>query len=221
MKIEAIIFDNDGVILNTEMMWGEVWAIIAKKHNCPSFAKAHNCTVGINGEEAREAIFNYLKDLPRDQVEMMVKEAREYGFEYINNNVEKMPYLDEILNYIESKNIRKMIATNTDKEVSYIRLNKHNLIERFEYVLCGDEIKNRKPNPEIYIKACKMLNVNPKNTVVVEDSKYGVIAATKAGCNVIGVPSVNEFDLETKEKTIATVNNLKDAINIIDKLLSW
>lgn len=219
MKIEAIIFDVDGVMLNTEFMWGEVWGIIAKKHNCPSFANAHNCIVGINGEEARKAIFDYLKDLPRDQVEMMIKESREYGFEHINKNVEKMPYLDEILDYIESKNIRKMIATNTDKEVSYLRLNKYNLIERFENILCGDEIKNKKPDPEIYIKACEMLNVNPKNTIVIEDTKYGVIAATKAGCKVIGVPSVNKFEQDTKDKTLAVVNNLKEAINIIDKYL--
>ncbi len=95
------------------------------------------------------------------------------------------------------------------------RLTRVNLINRFDYVLCGDEVVKRKPNPEIYQKVLKYFDVSPKDALVLEDSFVGVEAAYKAQIPCIMVPDLLPPQSKQKKETVAIVSSLKDVMKYL------
>ncbi|MDE6182000.1 MAG: HAD-IA family hydrolase, partial [Eubacteriales bacterium] len=89
-------------------------------------------------------------------------------------------------------------------------LTQSKFVTYFDYIICGDMVKNGKPEPEIYSKACSELGVSPKNVLVLEDSKNGILAGYSAGCNVIMVIDIEEHYEETKDMIITKIKDYKE-----------
>ena len=95
------------------------------------------------------------------------------------------------------------------------RLTRLHLIDRFDYLLCGDEVNERKPNPEIYQKVLKHFDFSPQDALVLEDSFVGVEAAYRAHIPCIMIPDLLPPQSKQKEETVAIVSSLKDVILLI------
>ncbi len=117
--------------------------------------------VGISGSDVERVLNNELSDV-ENRMELL-DIARSVGTEYLENDIELMPGVTELLDVLENKNIRKAVATTTSRNATIKRLTKLGLINRFEYILCGDEVTKRKPNPEIYQKVLKAVNCDPNH----------------------------------------------------------
>ena len=152
---KMIIFDVDGLLLNTEFLWRKAWKDVAAKYGIPKFDEVFGKTVGISGSDLERVLNNELSDV-ENRMELL-DIAHNIGTEYLENNIELMPGVTELLDVLEDKNIRKAVATTTSRDATIKRLTKLGLIDRFEYILCGDEVTKRKPNPEIYQKVLKDL----------------------------------------------------------------
>ncbi len=100
------------------------------------------------------------------------------------------------------------VATSTKRERAVKRLAKANLKDCFDAIVCGDDVVNSKPNPEIFLKAAKKINVNPKNCIVIEDSPMGVEAAYNGGIRCINVPDLKEPDEQIKSQSHKILENL-------------
>lgn len=187
--LKMIIFDVDGLLLNTEFLWRKAWKDVAAKYGVPKFGEVFSKVVGISGSDVERVLNNELSDV-ENRMELL-DVARNVGTEYLENDIELMPGVTELLDVLENKNIRKAVATTTSRDATIKRLTKLGLINRFEYILCGDEVTKRKPNPEIYQKVLKAVNCDPNQVMVLEDTGYGVQAAHDAGIQVVMVPSIN------------------------------
>ena len=155
--LKMIIFDVDGLLLNTEFLWRKAWKDVAAKYGVPKFGEVFSKVVGISGSDVERVLNNELSDV-ENRMELL-DVARNVGTEYLENDIELMPGVTELLDVLENKNIRKAVATTTSRDATIKRLTKLGLINRFEYILCGDEVTKRKPNPEIYQKVLKLLIV--------------------------------------------------------------
>jgi len=96
----------------------------------------------------------------------------------------------ELLEHVKRIQIPVAVATSTRSTHALDRLAKAGLLDYFEFVVGGDQVKNSKPNPEIYLTATEKLQCDPKNCLAFEDSENGVRAALGAGLRVIQVPDL-------------------------------
>ena len=103
----------------------------------------------------------------------------------------KKPGLDEMLAFLESRNIRKAVATSTVRRRAVPRLELAGLSERFEFVTTGDEVSRGKPFPDLFLLAAERFGISPSECLVLEDSEPGVTAAGRAGMQVFMVPDLS------------------------------
>ena len=151
----------------------------------------------------------------RDQ---MLSEAREEGQKLLEKEIALMTGVTELLDWLDKMHFRRAIATTTDRINTMKRLSQFGLMKRFMFAVCGDEVKNRKPDPEIYLKVLEKADVPAEKAIVLEDTGYGVLAANRAGIKVIMVPSVNSPTEKDRKLALAVVASLHDALRYMEKL---
>ena len=127
---KLIIFDVDGLLLNTEFLWRKAWKDVAAKYGVPKFGEVFCKVVGISGSDVERVLNNELPDV-ENRMELL-DIARSVGTEYLENDIELMPGVTELLDVLENKNIRKAVATTTSRDATIKRLTKLGLINRFE-----------------------------------------------------------------------------------------
>lgn len=210
--IRAVIFDMDGLMIDTEKLLHKYWIQAANENGYP-MKMEH--VLQIRSLAAKFAIpklkemlgedFDYYKVRTR-RLELMAEHVERYG-------IEKKNGLDELLDYLKNEEYHLAVATATDMERTTNYLNKIGKFEYFEKIICGPMVENGKPAPDIYLKAAKELNCNPKECIALEDSPNGILAAYRAGCLPIMVPDLDLPDEETK-KLLYT--QAKDLIEVRD-----
>ncbi len=212
-ELKMIIFDVDGLLLNTEFLWEKAWSDIAEKYHVPQFSEIFHKVVGISGSDVTKVLDENLGNV--ENREELLDAARKLGTQYLDERIELMPGVVELLDTLEQLHIRKAVATTTNREATMKRLTKMGIIDRFEYILCGDEVIKRKPSPEIYLKVLKAVHCDANNVLVLEDTGYGVQAAHDANAKVIMVPSVNspkEIDKKNAYKVVKSLYDVKEMI---------
>ncbi|MGG7142852.1 HAD family hydrolase [Clostridium nigeriense] len=215
-KVKLVIFDMDGLIFDTEKLSYASWAEAAKNFNFDFELKLFHKMLGTNHESIRNLLISELGD--KIDVDEYIKEKRRINLAMLENGAEKKPGLDDLLKYLEEKNIKKAVATSSNREVALNLLEKASILHYFNYVLCGDEVKKSKPDPEVFLNVAKKLDVNPRNCIVLEDSEAGTIAASRGRMKAIIIPDLKEPDKEIEELAYKRLNNLKEVINVIENL---
>lgn len=215
-KVELVIFDMDGLIFDTEKLSYLSFVEAAKKFNINFDLKIFHKMLGTNHESIR----NTLKDEFGDKIDIdeYIKEKRRINLSLLQDGAEKKYGLDELLIYLTDKNIKKAVATSSNREVALNILERANILQHFNYVLCGDEVRKSKPDPEVFLNVAKKLEVNPRNCLVLEDSEAGTIAASRGKIRVIIIPDLKEPDKEIEVLAYKKLNNLKEVINVIENL---
>lgn len=215
MKLDLVIFDVDGTLLNTEARWQEAWATIGEKYGVPDLGVTLflKC-VGKSGKEEIEFIENFLKE--RNLPNTILKEANAYGLQLLNEHIDVKPGAIELLNHIKSLNIPMGVATATRRDWTIERLTRCGLIDYFDYILCGDEVTKRKPNPESYLKVLQHFNVEANKALVLEDSLTGVEAAYRAHIPCIMIPDLVAPTEVQEKQTIAIVKTLHEVIEMMN-----
>ena len=155
--------------------------------------------------------------LPSDIQNQLINEWRQIGLSSLEKEVPVKPGLYEMLDYLEQHHIKMAVATTTRRELTEQRLKKIGVYDRFDYVLCGDEVTKRKPDPEIYLSVLKKMNTDAKNALVLEDSVVGVEAAYRAGIDCIQVPDLIAPTEVQKKQTVYTAKDLMEARDYIQE----
>lgn len=216
-NVQLVIFDMDGLIFDTERLSYASWKEAAKKFNINFELNLLYKLLGTNHENVRNALFREFGD--KINVDDYMAEKRRIFFKKIENGeVVKKPGLDELLEYLQDKNIKKAVATSSNREVAYNLLKDANIFHYFDYILCGDEVKKSKPDPEVFLTVAKKLDVKPSECIVLEDSEAGTIAASRGRMMPIVIPDLKEPDKEIEELAYKKLNNLKEVIDVIENL---
>ena len=175
MSLKLVIFDVDGLLLDTERVWQDVWYDTARDFGIDDWKREDFLNVvGRSGQP----VYDYMEELFRGRC----------------STEEFM----KLLNCIKKAGLPCAVATATSRSLTEERLTRLQLIQYFDYICCGDEVVERKPSPEAYLKVLAKMNTAPEDALVFEDSKVGVQAAWNARIPVIMVPDLMEVTEEMK-----------------------
>jgi pseudouridine 5'-phosphatase len=189
IRIEGIVFDLDGTLIDYEGASHEALALACKKYGATFTWALHAKIVGMQPESWAKIIID---ELNMSEKGVTVQQYIEDYFFYIKklySNIEKWPGTMNLLNELASRGYPMAIATSSPRYSFDIKMKYHeDILEFIDAIVTGDEIVNGKPNPDIFLEACRRLNVNPKNVVIFEDSPFGVMGAKSAGAYTVALP---------------------------------
>lgn len=218
-EIKAVVFDMDGVIFDTERMFLDAWRTIGEKYQIDDVENSAIKCIGLSQEDSMNLLLNrYGKDFPLEKYRSEIWEMVEHKMK-----TEGMPIktgVREILDFLSKASIPLGLASSTDIERVVSSLENANLKHYFDVIIGGNMIEHSKPDPQIYLLACKKLNVQPKNTVAIEDSKNGIISAYRAGINPIVVPDILQPDEEILKMACKKFDNLLEVKSFLHKKIS-
>jgi HAD superfamily hydrolase (TIGR01509 family) len=183
---DALIFDMDGLMIDSERLYWVVEKGIARQ-----FGKkvGEETLWKMMGRRPIEGMRIFVQDLGLSLSSERVLEMRdELMREKYRNESEPMPGLMHILDAFYGR-LKLAVCTGAQKEFMEIVVDRLKIRDRFDVLQASDEIKKGKPDPEIYLQTCDKLGVPPRQSVVLEDSSNGCLAAKRAGCYTIAVPS--------------------------------
>ena len=213
--LELVVFDVDGLMIDTESVWKNAFDKAGDKYGIPNLGDTlFPSLIGKRLEDEQELLDHLL---PSDIQNQLINEWRQIGLGSLEREVPVKPGLYEMLDYLEQHHIKMAVATTTRRELTEQRLKKIGVYDRFEYVLCGDEVTKRKPDPEIYLSVLKKMNTDAKNALVLEDSVVGVEAAYRAGIDCIQVPDLIAPTEVQEKQTICIVKDLMEARDYIQE----
>lgn len=213
--LELVVFDVDGLMIDTESVWKNAFDKAGDKYGIPNLGDTlFPSLIGKRLEDEQELLDRLL---PSDIQNQLINEWRQIGLSSLEKEVPVKPGLYEMLDYLEQHHIKMAVATTTRRELTKQRLKKIGVYDRFDYVLCGDEVTKRKPDPEIYLSVLKKMNTDAKNALVLEDSVVGVEAAYRAGIDCIQVPDLIAPTEVQEKQTICIVKDLMEARDYIQE----
>lgn len=214
MKYEAVVFDMDGVIFDSEREVMISWREVADKYGIKGIEDACKKCLGCTYDRTREIMHElYGDDFPYESYK---KEASDI-FHKRNDGgkLPKKPGVIELLSYLKENNIPIALASSTRREVVVQELSEGGIIQYFDKLICGDMVERSKPAPDIFLKACSELGVNPENSIAIEDSYNGIRSAHAAGMIPIMVPDMVQPDEEIREKAFCVCESLSEVKRLI------
>ena len=213
--LELVVFDVDRLMIDTESVWKNAFDKAGDKYGIPNLGDTlFPSLIGKRLEDEQELLDRLL---PSDIQNQLINEWRQIGLGSLEREVPVKPGLYEMLDYLEQHHIKMAVATTTRRELTEQRLKKIGVYDRFDYVLCGDEVTKRKPDPEIYLSVLHKMNTKAENAIVLEDSSVGVEAAYRAGIDCIQVPDLIAPTEVQEKQTICIVKDLMEARDYIQK----
>ncbi|KKQ25912.1 MAG: HAD family hydrolase [Candidatus Woesebacteria bacterium GW2011_GWA1_37_8] len=191
MQFKAVIFDQDGTVADHELNYEEAFKIVLARNGVnPGKHFYHQRGIGV--VENWTAFKNTFDIDPEKTAEELATDTQE-EFKKTLDKSKIMPGFLDFARKLKKNGIKLGLATSNSKEIVYKISKLLGLDGVFDAIVTGEEIKNKKPDPEIFLKIAQKLKVYPYECFVFEDSASGVIAAQKAGMKV-GVVLRNNHD---------------------------
>ncbi len=216
ITVEAILFDMDGLVLDTEKLYTRFWQEAAKNLGYPMTKEQALGMRSLNRGAGREKLQSYFGP------EADYDHIRNKRIELMDAFVEKegvtlKPGIHELLAYLKEHGIKTAIATSSPMDRTILYLTSVGLEKSFDELVSGYMVERGKPEPDIYLYAAKKLRVKPEHCMVLEDSPAGILAAHRAGCLPVMIPDQDEPDEETRGLLHAKVGSLDKVISLMEQ----
>lgn len=212
----AVIFDMDGVLIDTEKHYNAAWCQAATEAGFP-FTREHalllrSCEAK-EGEKLMQGIFGPSFDyyaIRERRRELVRERLAQYG-------LEKKPGVEETLRFLRAKGIKTAVATATALDITKSHLTTIGVCDLFDSIVSAKNVAHGKPEPDVYLYACEQIRERPQDCMAVEDSPNGIMAAYRAGLRTVMVPDLTQPDEELTKYLYACVNSLSDLCELVDK----
>lgn len=214
--IKAVIFDMDGLMIDSERVTFEGYQTVLAKQNLTMSEEFYKTLLG----KPLPGIFDqfyqeYGKNFP---IESVIKEVHAYmAHRFETQGVPLKKGLLTLLTYLKEHNYKTIVATSSQRHRVDTILSLANLTNYFDDSICGDEVAKGKPNPEVFLKSCQKLGVETNEAIVLEDSEAGIEAAYRANIKVICIPDMKQPE-DTYQAMTTTI--LPDLEKVIEYLKS-
>jgi HAD superfamily hydrolase (TIGR01509 family) len=194
-RFDAVIFDNDGLLLDTETAWTRAEVTLFARYGKQFTIEHKRRMLGSAGGLAEQNLADMLER--PDDGPALLHELQVLAIEEIGASATPQPGALELLAGLRAAGMPLGLASNSNRAFVDRALAAAQIpIETFDATRAGDEVAHPKPAPDIYLAVCEALGVDPARTAVLEDSQTGVAAGVAAGCYVIGIPSTAGVVLE-------------------------
>ena len=214
--MKAVVFDMDGLMFDTERVAILAWDYAGEKMGLGKTGYMVYKTLGMNVKLSGEV---WVKEFGgRYNEEDLWKYTREFNNDFYSKNkvpVKKGLYV--LLDYLKNNGYKLAVASSTSKRGVERNLKDAGVFECFDAVICGDMVTKSKPEPEIYLKACEALGVEPGEALALEDSRNGLLSAHRAGMRVIMVPDLWEADEEVKSFLWTMCSDLEEVKRFLEQ----
>lgn len=214
MKIKAIIFDLDGVICHTDKYHYEAWKTIADDLGIFFDEKINNRLRGVSRMESLEIILENYDAKLSEAEKLLLADKKNKIYKKLLEKMTRSDLSQEIHNtllMLKADGLKLAIGSSS-KNAVYI-LKQIGLDGFFDTISDGNNIRNSKPDPEVFLKAAQYLNCLPQECVVIEDAYAGIDAALGGGFECIGIG-----DASTYEKATYRINNFQEILECIESI---
>jgi HAD superfamily hydrolase (TIGR01509 family) len=208
--VQALAFDFDGLILDTETPELHVWEAEFREHGVELPEGYWTQVIGRGAEQNIERPSQLLARLAADFRETPERQAvrKARVLELIDLN-EIRPGIESLLDRAIAEGLPVGIASSSKHDWVDHYLVKLGLAEKFDAVLCADDVSRAKPFPDLYVELCRRLRAEPAHTMALEDSPNGIAAAKAAGLFTVAVPNGATAGLDLSEADLR-IDNLTD-----------
>lgn len=214
--IEAVVFDMDGILFDTERLSVESWIEVAERMGLPDINKGVYGCIGLNRTDCR--IFlkeTYGQDFPYD--DFREQTAAVFQRKMAKDGLPVMKGAGELLVWLREKGLKVALASSTSLKTVESHLQQAGFTGYFQAVIGGDMVEHSKPQPDIYLKACRLLDVEPANAAAIEDSPNGIRSAYAAGMLPIMVPDLVKPDPEIEKLLYRKCDSLFAVLEFLEK----
>ena len=216
MEIKAVLFDMDGLMIDTESLSTEAFINSAKAQGYNMTKEETLKVLGFTKASIYQFWIDYFQGTNVDG-----KKLVDDHYEYIENVLytvgpEKMPYVEELLKYLKENNYKIAVASSSDTADIKNNLEKTKLEKYIDEIASGAEVENGKPAPDVFLLAAERLGVDPKDCLILEDSKAGIKAGKASGAMVFMVPDMFTVDKECEDTADRILTNLGEVIEILE-----
>lgn len=215
--INTIIFDMDGLMIDTEIVYFKMYKQAVNEFGGDIDLDFHKELIGKpEWYDRAKLIEKFGEDFPVDEV---IRRHHAYSDTYFEKyGVKVKEGIMDLLEYLKMNNMKMIIATSSKRRRANQVLRDTGFDQYIKESICGDEVENGKPNPEVFLKAAKKMNSDVEHCLVLEDSEAGIEAAHHAGIKVICIPDLKQPSLSHKELTYKTITSAKEVISIIEEM---
>jgi len=181
MNVQAVLFDMDGVLVNSTRAWWKAYNKVAESQKLAA--------VPYKEFKTRLAGEPLSHDLQRFTRLTLPKLARMYERFLLENiqDVRRFPKTLCVLKELKARGVKLAVVTNSPKATTYDILKHAAILDFFDAIITGEDVAAGKPHPDIINKACSKLGVKPEDTITVGDTQNDVKAGKTAGCTVVGI----------------------------------
>ncbi len=215
--IQGLVFDMDGLLFDSERIIQKSWNEIGRQMGYENFGNHIYNTIGLNAVRREQYFKEHVSpDFPME--EFTEKTRILYRRIMEEEGVEKKPGAEEILKYAKEKGYRVALATSSRQNHAQMLLKKYGLFDYFDGTVYGDMVSAGKPDPEIYLRACEKIHIEPRYTAALEDAPAGIQAAAAAGMRPIMVPDLVQPDQKILNMVWHKCDTLYDVIKLLERL---
>ena len=184
---KGIIFDMDGTIVDSLPYHYKAWKIFFRENKVENFSDKLKDYKGGGTLDLMTAVYG--DKYSRKELKIMTDDKEIIFRQIYKNNVEPIKGFMKMFEFIKSKKILVGLASNAIRKNVKMILNELKIYEKFDSIICGDEVKRGKPNPEMFDKTVNRFKLKKKECLIFEDSVEGVSAAVNSKVDVIGITS--------------------------------
>jgi HAD superfamily hydrolase (TIGR01509 family) len=219
MRISAVIFDMDGLMLDTERVYLRAWQQAMADFGGEAPADLFQKTIGLTSSDTTTLYLDVLgKEFP---VQAMRAREQDYFDEYIaHNGAPIKPGLLALLDLLDNQSLPKAVASSTALSGVQALLDSAGIGGRFPVLVGGDEVEQGKPAPDIFLLAAQRLGIPAQECLVLEDSEAGILAAHTAGMNSILVPDLKAPSPQTRELALHVMPGLEEVTALLTPIVA-
>lgn len=217
MKIQAVIFDCDGLMFETERIAITMWKSEAEKYGVKLPEDFFVHITGAGGKEVQD----YMDAVPGvAEIKDAISKKR-FNLDFWGNcavDTLNKTGLIEIFQYLEKEHIPCAICSSSVKAYVETLLSTVSVPLHYDVIVTGDMVKRRKPDPEVFLKGAELLHAAPQDCLVLEDSKQGILAARNAGMHSCWIRDMIDADEEMRAAVEFERADLNEVISLIEEL---
>ena len=213
--IRGVLFDMDGVVLDTEKLYCRFWQEAARALGYPMTREQALGLRSLNAQAGQAKLESYFgPGISREAVKQKRVELMDAYVEL--HGVDPKPGIYELLTELKRREIRTAITTSSPMDRVRRYLTPLGLLDQFDCLCSGHDVPRGKPEPDIYLYGAASIGLEPQECLAIEDSYAGVLSASRAGCLTVLVPDLDEPTDEILKPLYACCQTLLDIPNLLD-----